>query len=99
MIVVKPGSGPYFSQPAFDEVMVPLAKDLLAAGIPVEGDITIMYDPVEDFSHLRFRAGGKSFDIQYYKVLSYRVDGEWKWCGCPLYERWAFVDSIKKGSH
>lgn len=93
-IVVKPGEGKYFSQRAFDEVLIPFAELLLERGMPIESDINIFYDDYHDYSHCTFTANGKKFDVQYYKVLTYFMDGELMWSGCPCYSRTAFVSDM-----
>lgn len=87
-------SGRYFSQGAIDNVLVPLAESV-ARGIPHAADFEIWYDAERDFSHLKFTAAGKTFDVQFCKVLSYYVDGEEGWVGCPAYLAHEFVTNMR----
>lgn len=54
------------------------------------------YDAKHDYHHLRFTAELKDVDIWVYKVLSYSIDGEDKWIGCPLRQDYEFVTSVRK---
>jgi hypothetical protein len=43
----------------------------------------ISYDDKKDFYHIEFEAGGKKFDLRFYKVWAVAINGVDGWVGCP----------------
>lgn len=87
--------GTYFLQGAIDNFVKPLAEDIIKE-IPGVSDVNIFYDELNDFYHCAFKAGGKSFDVRYYKVFSVSIDGKAGWSGCPRNLSWDFVRYLKQ---
>jgi len=81
--------------------MLELANILGGGSTVVRSPITnfkgkIWYDNEHDFYHLAFAHNNHSVDIQFYKVLSYRIDGNDGWIGCPRGQVYDFASSILK---
>jgi hypothetical protein len=88
-------SGRWYREGAIEHTVTPLANRIIEI-IPGVSDVNIFYDDEQDFYHCRFKAGGKQFDVRYYKVFSVNIDGEDKWQGCPTYQSWEFVLYLKR---
>lgn len=87
--------GLYFSQAKIDQVLLPLAVSVSEL-IPQASDFEIWYDPHKDYHHLKFAAGGKTFDIRYYKILAFDIDGVPNWARFQVGDTREFVRFIKR---
>ncbi len=92
MINIQKMSGSYFAEGVVTNYLKPFAE-AVEKKVVLESEIELSYDSREDFYHIEFRAGGRNFDIKYYKVFSLSVDGVRGW-DCPSYMWLDLVDMI-----